>query len=172
MKLCMHLDEFFDVVFKVDKSFIKAASVVLKHRSEYFQAMFSSKSGFKESTDPKIENGGQNSFRIVKIEGVPKVFFNSIIQFLYSGHFYIGQQSLEFFLQLLIYSDYFMLPSLTQACTKHIKQYITCSNVLSVMLLAHAHNAEELETECLDFICLNENVILMSNEWKVFKKAN
>lgn len=41
MKLCMHIDEFFDVVFNVDKSLIKANSVVLKNRSEYFQAMFS-----------------------------------------------------------------------------------------------------------------------------------
>lgn len=98
MKLCMHIDEFFDVVFSVDKSLIKANSVVLKHRSEYFQAMFSSSNKFRESTDAKIENGGQNSFRIVKIEGVPKVFFNCIIQFLYSDHFYIGQQSIEFFL--------------------------------------------------------------------------
>ena len=40
------------------------------------------------------------------------------------------------------------------------------------MLLAHAHNAEELETICLDFICLNEQAILRSNEWKLFKKAN
>jgi len=40
------------------------------------------------------------------------------------------------------------------------------------MLLAHAHNAEELETICLDFICLHEQAILRSNEWKLFKKAN
>lgn len=65
-----------------------------------------------------------------------------------------------------------MLPKLTQVCSKYLKQYITCSNVISVMLLAHAHNAEELETICLDFICLNEQAILRSNEWKLFKKAN
>lgn len=42
MKICMNLDEFYDVVFHVEDSFIKGNSLVLKSRSQYFAAMFNS----------------------------------------------------------------------------------------------------------------------------------
>jgi hypothetical protein len=88
MKMCMTLDEFFDVVFNLDgNSYIKGNSFVLKDRSEYFRAMLSN--GFRESTD-KMYQSGPSNFRLVKIRGVPKQIFNCIIQYLYSGHFYIG----------------------------------------------------------------------------------
>lgn len=54
MKICMYLDEFFDVVFNVDQSFIKANSFVLKNRSEYFGAMFSSANKFREGTGQSL----------------------------------------------------------------------------------------------------------------------
>ena len=165
----MYLDEFFDVVFEIDGSYIKANSFVLKNRNEYFEAMFSSR--FKESKDAAlIQKQGNNEFRLIKVMGVPKIFFNCIIQFLYSDYFYIGEQSIEFFLQLLIFSDYFLIPRLAQICQRRIKPYLTCQNVIPVTLLAHSHNAEELELNCLDFICLNEVQILKSTQWKSFKK--
>ena len=47
MRTCMNLDEFYDVVFKIDnKLFIKGNSQILKQRSEYFRAMFSASNGF------------------------------------------------------------------------------------------------------------------------------
>lgn len=57
MKICMSLDEFFDVVFNVDgESFIKGNSYVLMDRSEYFRAMLTN--GFKECTDKKYQQAG------------------------------------------------------------------------------------------------------------------
>ena len=38
-------------------------------------------------------------------------------------------------MQMLIYSDYFMIPRLVQICTKYIKGYVTLKNVLCVLLL-------------------------------------
>ena len=77
MKICMYLDEFFDVVFEIDGSYIKANSFVLKNRNEYFEAMFSSR--FKESKDAAlIQKQGNNEFRLIKVMGVPKIFFNCI----------------------------------------------------------------------------------------------
>ena len=52
MKICMYLDEFFDVVFEVESSYIKANSFVLKNRNEYFDAMFSNR--FKEAKDSSL----------------------------------------------------------------------------------------------------------------------
>lgn len=113
MKFCMNLDEFFDVVFNLEnKSYIKGNSLVLSARNEYFGAMFNKNHGFREVSDQDYQKQGQNKFKMIKIHGVPKIFFNCIIQYLYSDHFYIGQQSIEFFLQLMIYSDYFLIPRL------------------------------------------------------------
>ena len=47
MRTSMNLDEFYDVVFKIDnKLYIKGNSQILKQRSEYFRAMFSTSNGF------------------------------------------------------------------------------------------------------------------------------
>ena len=40
MRVCMALDEFYDVVFQVENSYIKGVSTVLIHRCPYFEAMF------------------------------------------------------------------------------------------------------------------------------------
>lgn len=113
MAFCANLDEFFDVVFNLEnKCYIKGNSVVLGARSEYFRAMFDPSHGFREVSEKHYQQQGQNAFKLIKIHGVPKIFFNCIIQYLYSDHFYIGQQSIEFFLQLFIYADYFLIPRL------------------------------------------------------------
>ena len=90
MKICMSLDEFFDTVFNLDgNTYIKGNSYVLIDRSEYFRAMLSSSNGFKEVSE-KYFQSGSNTFRLVKVRGVPKSIFNCIIQYLYSGNLYIG----------------------------------------------------------------------------------
>ena len=55
MGKCRNLDYFFDVVFELDgKHLIKANSAVLLARCEYFQIMFDSKYGFRESNTSKL----------------------------------------------------------------------------------------------------------------------
>lgn len=79
MKICMSLDEFFDTVFNLDgNSYIKGNSFVLMDRSEYFRAMLSNSNGFKEVSE-KYFQSGSNTFRLVKVKGVPKSIFNCII---------------------------------------------------------------------------------------------
>jgi len=166
MLICSNLDEFYDVIFHVGSSYIKGNTSVLKARSQYFEAMLSVRHGYLESSGPiYYDKGRDSSFRVIKVEGVPKEFFNCIIQYLYSDHFYIGQQSVEFFIQLLIYADYFMVPRIGQICSKYIRQFICLGNVLSVLLVAHAHNAADLELFCIDFICLHEQEIVNSQDW-------
>ena len=52
MKICMNLDEFYDVVFHVENSYIKANSTVIKRRCEYFQAMLNKNNCFSEISSP------------------------------------------------------------------------------------------------------------------------
>lgn len=70
----------------------------------------------------------------------------------------------------MIYSDYFMITRLALHCATYIKKFVTMSNVLSVLLIAHAHNNSDLENFCINFICLNEAKLLNSKQWRKFKK--
>jgi hypothetical protein len=75
MLQCRNLDEFHDIVFSVDGSYIKANSIVLSARSEYFSSMLSKKYQFRESKKLSL-NQGQG---VIKVEGVPKLYFSNII---------------------------------------------------------------------------------------------
>ena len=50
MNQCKNLDEFYDIVFRVGDTMIKANSTVLKVRSKYFESMLNSKYQFRESS--------------------------------------------------------------------------------------------------------------------------
>jgi len=101
---------------------------------------------------------------------VPKQYFTCIIQYIYSDHFYIQRQEAEFFIKLLIYADYFMLPRLVEICSSYLKQFVTVKSVLQILLIALAHNAEQLEKYCLHFIILNERDVLEGRNWRLFKR--
>ena len=140
MNQCKNLDDFYDVLFLVEDTLIKANRLVLSTRCPYFASMLSSKYAFKESSlvgknDPSGLIGN------IRVSGVPKLYFSCIIQYIYSDHFYISKQDAEFFLKLMIYADYFMLPRLVDICESYLKSYVSSTTVLNLLLLAHAHNA-------------------------------
>ena len=143
---------------------IKAHSYILKARCPYFAAMLRNVGGFSET------NGQGQSYSLIQIKNVAKPILNCVIQYLYSDSFMLLDLSMDFYLQLLIISDYFMLPRLVQICSSYIKELMTQQNALSVLLLAHAHNAHDLFRYCLNFVSKFEDCILMSKEWTLFKK--
>ena len=107
---------------------------------------------------------------VISVQGVPKSFFTCIIQYIYSDHFYIQKEDAEFFIKLLIYADYFMLPRLVDICSSYLKAYVNVRTVLQIMLIAHAHNAEQLEQYCVNFFALHEQDIMESRTWRHFKR--
>ena len=104
------------------------------------------------------------------MQGVPKLYFSCIIQYIYSDHFYIQKHEPEFYVKLMIYADYFMLPRLIDICSSYLKSYVNVKTVLQLMLVAHAHNAEQLEQYCIHFIALNEKEIIESRAFRHFKR--
>jgi hypothetical protein len=80
MNQCKNLDEFYDILFLVEDTLIKANSLVLSARCPYFKSMLSRKYMFRET----IKEGD-----FIKVLGVPKSYFSCIIQYIYSDHFYI-----------------------------------------------------------------------------------
>ena len=74
MNQCKNLDEFHDIVFYVDDTLIKANSLILTTRCDYFKSMLSPHYSFSESfmTNPCTEG-------VISITGVPKSYFTCII---------------------------------------------------------------------------------------------
>jgi hypothetical protein len=100
---CKNLLDFYDVLFLVEDTLIKGNSLVLKTRCPYFANMLSSSYRFREQQMQihRIES--------IKVAGIPKLYFNTILEYIYSDHFYIQKHSIVFFVKLLIFADYFML---------------------------------------------------------------
>jgi hypothetical protein len=95
---------------------IRVNSAMLCARSDYFKAMFSSSFGFKESYFTHyFEDGSEvrQLKRVVHLHGVSKLYLAAIIQYLYSDNFIISEGTLPFYMNLMIYADYFMLPRLS-----------------------------------------------------------
>lgn len=102
--------------------------------------------------------------------GVPKLYFNTILEYIYSDHFFIHKHSIEFFVRLLIFADYFMLPRLVEICSRYLMSFLTQNTALSLLLLAHSHNAEQLENYCVHFIAMHESEIYLTAYFKQFKQ--
>jgi len=101
---------------------------------------------------------------------VPKSYFSCIIQYIYSDHFYIQKQEPEFYIKLLIYADYFMLPRLIDICSSYLKGFVNHKTALNLYLLAHAHNADQLEGFCVNYIAMHEQEIMESRQFRLFKR--
>ena len=66
----------------------------------------------------------------------------------------------------MVYADFFMLQRLVNICSTYLKPFISDQTVLKILLIARAHNAEQLEQYCFYYIGQNEKKILKSQQWK------
>lgn len=92
--------------------------------------------------------------KVYQFNGIPKRYFNCIIQYLYSDHFFISEHTIDFFLDLLQYADYFMIDRLKAIAAFYVQQYLTLNNLIDVFKMSQRHNSAELEQYCLQFVCL------------------
>ena len=78
-------DLFADVVFEVEGKHVAAHRNILVSRSEYFRAMLSEKSKFKEATlNAKIHDN--HSLSPIYIGDITYTIFMQVLNFIYTGH--------------------------------------------------------------------------------------
>jgi len=95
--------------------------------------------------------------KFVTIKGIPRKYFVQIIQYLYSDQFQMTEKiSLDYFLNLLIFTDYFMMPRMSQLVSSYITALISTENVTQILLVANTHNAPQLVDYCTHYICIHE----------------
>lgn len=122
--------------------------------------MLSREYDFSESRKKKTSS--------IRMEGVPKSMFLSVIQFIYTDNFSIVHHSVEFFIHLLVYADYFMLPRMVDICSGYLKSYVNSKTAIDILLFAMAHNASQLEQLCIHYIAMNQREVLESPAYQRF----
>ena len=167
------MDNFYDTVFLVENTIVKANSLLLRVRSPYFAAMLSPSHRFLERnklSGPPSAMGIHvyHGYQTIKIEDVPRVYFHCIIQYLYSDHFVIHSHSLEFFLRLFVFADYFMVPRLVDICSDYLKNFVNTKTAITLLLYSLAHNASQLQRFLTYFIAQNKHEVQSSEAYKRF----
>ena len=81
----MGSDLFADVVFEVEGKHVSAHRNILVSRSEYFRAMLSEKSKFKEAT-LNAKNLDSHLLSPIYIGDITYTIFIQVLNFIYTGH--------------------------------------------------------------------------------------
>jgi ABC-type multidrug transport system ATPase subunit len=63
-----------------------------------------------------------------------------------------------------------MLTRLVEICSSYLKGFVTTKNALNILLVAHSHNALQLEQFCINFIVSHEGEIVNSRNFRNFKR--
>lgn len=129
---------------------IKAHAVVLSAGSEPFRAMFCG--GYTES-----------QCRKVVIPGYSHEIVQRMVQFLYTGDIEISDTDV---IDLFTLADQYGLIELKVLCEQHVSSAISLDSVISLLVSAQHHCANELKQKCLEFFKNNALQILQKPAFK------
>ena len=137
-------EQFCDVVLEVgsgdDQARLKAHRVVLCSASPFFYNALNS--------DMKEKKEG-----VIRLEETSKVVMEEVLQYLYTGHIDMNENSANF--DLIAAADYFVIPSLKALCSKGMLNTLALCNCVSIYYFASKYRCEELQKVAKDFILAN-----------------
>jgi len=144
-----------------DDKEVFAHKCVLVARSDYFCGMFTS--GWTESTS------------VLKLP-IPTNIVEAVIDYLYRDDCMAVNKSedLEFVTNVLVVADQFLIARLKEICECQLTKMLTLRNAAEILQFAVNYSAIQLQSSCMQFICLNlpallENKSLQILEEDVFK---
>jgi len=163
--------EFADVKFEVTdvngKHEISANKSILACRSPVFMAMFKkSKKSFQEALA---------STPTVKITDMSPTIFRKMMNFIYTDNLTeTGYNEIAFneTQELLAAADKYQLERLKIICERKLCNFITVSNVCSVLVRADMHGSRYLKDKCLEFINLNCMQVTETQAWTMMAEQH
>mmetsp|Transcript_67271 Transcript_67271/g.194549 ORF Transcript_67271/g.194549 Transcript_67271/m.194549 type:complete len:622 (-) Transcript_67271:341-2206(-) len=138
--------ELSDVCFLVERKEVYAHRAILAIRSEYFKVLLFGH--MRESV-----NSINGALAPIEVGDVSHKVFMKVLEYLYTDT--IKDVNLELGVHLLIASEQFMLDRLKQLCEDIIRTQIDASNVTSILVTSHQHNAGGLKEIAMEFILNN-----------------
>lgn len=151
-------DLFADVYFEVDGRVIPAHRNILTCRSEYFRAMLSTRSVFRESLESH-----QSSSDPIYIPNIKYDCFKQIVNYLYTGHISlpakrddkVDEQTIYLICEIIRAADLMNLNMLEKLCLFHLSELINTKNCIKVY-----REAQERKPVLSDVIRLCYDVIV------------
>jgi len=150
-------DNFSDVHIKCGGQIFYCHKMILASSSEYFSSMLER---WMESASGLAD--GQT--RVINLEYMDVDVLKAILKFIYGGEI----DNLETnAVDLLKAAGMLIMEKLKNICENYLlANYIKLENVIDVVVMAEAHNAERLKRGAMDMIVANSDVIVKQDGWK------
>ena len=100
---------------------------------------------------------------IIQLPMIPASLMEIILKFIYNGRTQIN--NVENAMDLIVASDYLLLPSLKNLSEKFLEKRLCPANCISIFYFAEEQNCEELATKVCDFILSNFANVAQSKEF-------
>ncbi|KAG8183241.1 hypothetical protein JTE90_014414 [Oedothorax gibbosus] len=140
-----------------DRTFLVLKSI-LGMRSKVFRAMFDSE--MKEIQDNYVDVKDFDGETILRM-----------LEFVYSDRIDNNMDWSEAS-SLYAAADFYALEPLKQGCSEIIKNSLSTTSALGVLCMANLHEDRQLKSAALDFISLNDQDIIGTEDWIKFEKEN
>jgi len=128
-----------DITLKCEGRDIKAHSLILQQRSDYFK------------TAEAFNTATQNKTKVFEVKECPHHVLEVVINFMY-GINLRGPYSIEDAESLLTMADLYLMEDLKDAIASHVAPHLDKDNILEIYHLAEKYNAPTLKEMCSDFI--------------------
>ncbi len=125
-------DLFSDIVFEVEGKKIPAHRNILVSRSDYFRAMLSEKSSFKEAKSTPSSS--------IYVGDITHDIFVQVLYFLYTGHVDLTKFPYYVAIEVMRAADKMNLIELEQLCLFHLSLMINQDNVIKIYRETHDRN--------------------------------
>ena len=126
-----------DTTLRAEGQEFPAHRCILSAASDYFKALFSSELQVKENQD-----------NFVELSEVKSTVLAEVLQFIYTGEVNIGSQNAQ---DLVMVSDYLIIPSLKTKASQFLEESITASNCLALESFASQYNCESLRVAVVKY---------------------
>lgn len=154
--------EFSDVTFLVENEEVLANKAILACRSPVFMAMF------KKSKKPFHESASKNPK--IQVTDMSPIIFKKMLNFIYTDR--IISLEVDQIEELLAAADRYQLERLKIICERKLCQFITVTNVCSILVRADMHGSGYLKEKCLEFINHNCLQVTETESWNLLAEEH
>ena len=144
-ELLLRLNDFRKANFKCDTTIraegqdFAAHSIVLSAASDYFRALFASELKGKQKQD-----------NFVELDNLKSAAIAEILQFIYTGEASISSSNAQ---DLVVASDYLIIPSLKSKAAQFLGESLNASNCLSLESFACQYNCDSIRQVAMNYKC-------------------
>ncbi|OXA43363.1 Speckle-type POZ protein B [Folsomia candida] len=158
LSVLLQTTEFADVALTTKTRTFMAHKAVLAARSKVFSAMFSSK--MLEST-----------MNTVEIPDFDEDVVEGMLEFMYSGQVE-GLHDPDKASALLRIAEKYDLPGLKEECEHNMAENLNVDTAITILVMAHIHNAALLKLKVIDFINRNKDDVKKTKAFKEVAVTN